>query len=74
MGLRAVREWNWVKMGVGASSGWSGLVGNQEAVEKLLGNPQVKRFRGAAVALTGLVLVTALSGLLFSLTLHSFVY
>ncbi|TFK74498.1 COX15-CtaA-domain-containing protein [Pluteus cervinus] len=62
MGLKAIREWKWVKTGVGASSGWSGIVGNQETVEKLLGNPQVRRFRGAALALAGLVLVTALSG------------
>ncbi|KDQ06249.1 hypothetical protein BOTBODRAFT_121748 [Botryobasidium botryosum FD-172 SS1] len=58
-GLEIRRDWRWVNQGV-----WSGVraVGESVVWEGVLGRAGVRRFKGAAMVLTGLVFLTALSG------------
>jgi cytochrome c oxidase assembly protein subunit 15 len=55
---------------------WSGLTANgTEAVEKMcqkiLADPKVRNFKRLSLALTGLVFVTALSGMCHPFQLHT---
>lgn len=58
IGLSVLRDWKFVQSGI-----WSGLGGN--AWQNALKNPVLRRFRGNAWLVTGLVGFTALSGKIY---------